>query len=62
MLEDIGLSDFTGQGKVILKIKKTNLFWNHSPGCDTFYKLTNNSNDFKVTLMKSLLINNEHAP
>ena len=40
-------------------IKEHLLIWNHSPD---FSILTTNNNDFKVTLMESLLINRDHPP
>ena len=41
-------------------IKKHLLFCDHQPGFEDFSFLTNNKNDFKVTLMNSLLINRDH--
>ena len=41
-------------------IKEHLLFCNHSPDFDDFSILTNSNNGFKVTLMKSPLINREH--
>ena len=37
-----------------------NLFCNHSSGFVDFFILASNNNDFKVTLMESLLINRDH--
>ena len=41
-------------------IKEHHFFWNHSSGFDDFSILTNSNNDFKITLMGSLLINKDH--
>ena len=41
---------------------KEHLFCNHSSGFDNFSILASNNNDFKVTLMESLLINRDHPP
>ena len=41
-------------------IKEHHLFCNHSSGFDGFSILTSNNNDFKVTLMESLLINRDY--
>ena len=43
-------------------IKEHPLFCNHSSGFDDFSILASNNNDFKVTLMESLLINRDHTP
>ena len=43
-------------------IKKHLLFCNHSPDFEGFSVLTTNSNAFKVTLIKSLLINKGYPP
>ena len=63
--EHFGVSVLTG--KRIKKdndsvIKEYNLFCNHSSGFDNFFILTSNSNDFKVTVIDSLLINRDHSP
>ena len=63
--ENFGVSVLTG--KRIKKdndsvIKEYNLFCNHSSGFDNFFILTSNSNDFKVTVIDSLLINRDHSP
>ena len=51
---------------VILKsecaIKEHILFCNHTPDFEDFAILASNNNDFKVTLMESLLINRDHPP
>ena len=41
-------------------IKKHLLFCDHLSDFEDFSFLTNNNNDFKVTLMNSLLINRDH--
>ena len=41
-------------------IKEHHLFCNHSSDFDDFSILASNSNDFKVTLMESLLTNRDH--
>ena len=43
-------------------IQKHNLFCNHSSGFDNFPILASNSNEFRVTLRQSLLINRDHTP
>ena len=43
-------------------IQKHNLFCNHSSGFDDFPILASNSNEFRVTLRQSLLINRDHTP
>ena len=43
-------------------IKKRHLFCNHSSGFEDFSILVSNNNDFKVTLMESLLISRDHPP
>ena len=43
-------------------IKEHHLFCNYSSGFDDFSILASNNNDFKVTLMESLLINRDHPP
>ena len=42
--------------------KRTLFICHHSPGFDDFSILASNNNDFKVTLMESLLINRDHPP
>ena len=41
-------------------MKKHLLFFNHATDFEDFSILTTNNNDFKVTLMESLLINRDH--
>ena len=65
MSEHLGVSALTG--KRVKEdndsaIKEHHLFCNHSPGFDDFSILASNSNDFKVTLMESLLINRDAPP
>ena len=65
MSEHLGVSALTG--KRVKEdndsaIKEHHLFCNHSPGFDDFSILASNSNDFKVTLMESLLINRDRPP
>ena len=43
-------------------IKVLLLFCNHAPDFEDFLVLAANNNDFKVTLMESLLINRDHPP
>ena len=43
-------------------IQKHNIFCNHSSGFDNFSILASNSNDFRVILRQSLLINRDHTP
>ena len=60
MREHLGVSAFTGKrvkGDNGSTINEHHLFCNHSSGFDGFFKLASNNNDFKVTLMDSLLIN-----
>ena len=65
MSEHLGVSALTGKrvkGDNDSAIKEHHLFCNHSPGFDDFSILASNSNDFKVTLMESLLINRDTPP
>ena len=43
-------------------IKEDLLFCNHTPDFEDFSILATNNNDFKVTLIESLLINRDHPP
>ena len=43
-------------------IKEYLLFCNHAPDFEDFSIFTTNNNDFKVTLMESLLINRYYPP
>ena len=63
MCEYLGVSALTGKrvkGDNDSAVKEHNLFCNHSSGFDNFSILASNNNDFKVTLMESLLINRDH--
>ena len=42
--------------------KERLLFCNHVPDFEGFLIFTTNNNDFKITLMESLLINRRHPP
>ena len=61
--EHLGISALTGkrvEGDDDSAIKKRRLFCNHTPEFEDFSVLASNNNDFKVTLMESLLINRYH--
>ena len=45
---------------MILPLKKHLLFCNHTPDFEDFSILATNNNNFKVTLVESLLINKDH--
>ena len=65
MCERFGVSALTKKqvkGDNYSAIKEHHLFCNHSSGFDDFSILASNNNDFKVTLMESLLINRDHPP
>ena len=65
MCEYLGVSALTGKrvkGDNDSAIKEHHLFCNYSSGFDDFCILASNNNDFKVTLMESLLINRDHPP
>ena len=65
MCEHLGVSALTGKrvkGNNDSAIKERHLFCNYSSGFDDFCILASNNNDFKVTLMESLLINRDHPP
>ena len=65
MCEHLGISALTGKrvkGDDDSAIKEHLLFCNHKPDFEDFSILATNSNDFKVTLMESLLINRDHPP
>ena len=65
MCEHLGVSALTWKrvkGDNDSAIKEHHLFCNHSSGFDDFSILASNNNDFKVTLMESLLINRDHPP
>ena len=63
MCERLGVSALTGKrlkGDNDSATKEHHWFCNHSSGFDDFSRLPSNNNDFKVTLMESLLINRDH--
>ena len=65
MCEHLGVCALTGKrvkGDNDSAIKEHHLFCNYSSGFDDFSILASNNNDFKVTLMESLLINRDHPP
>ena len=62
MCEQLGVSALTGnrvKGDNDSAIKEHHLFCNHLSGFGDFSILASNNNDFKVTLMKSLLISRD---
>ena len=58
MREHLGISALDDD----FAIKEHLLFCNHKPDFEDFPILTTNNNDFKVTLMGSLLSNRDHPP
>ena len=65
MSEHLEISALTGKrvkGDDDSAIKEHLLFCNHTPDFEDFSILATNNNDFKVTLMESLLINRDHPP
>ena len=65
MCENLEVSALTGKkvkGDDDSAMKEHHLFCNHSSGFDDFFVLVSNNNDFKVTLMDSLLINRDYPP
>ena len=65
MGEHLGISALTDKkvkGDKDSAIKDHLLFCNYLPNFDDFSILASNSNNFKVTLMESLLINRDHPP
>ena len=65
MCEHLGISALTRKrvkGDDDSVIKEHLLFCNHTPDFEDFSILATNNNDFKVTLMESLLINRDHPP
>ena len=65
MCEQLGISAFTGKGVKgddDSAIKEHLLFCSHAPDFEDFSILATNNDDFKVTLMESLLINRDHSP
>ena len=62
MCEHLGVSAYTGKRVKVdndSAIEEHHLFCNHSSGFGDFSIVASNNNDFKVTLMKSLLINRD---
>ena len=62
MCEHLGVSSLTGKkvkGDNNSAVKEHHLFCNHSSGFDDFSILASNKNDFKVTLIESLLTNRD---
>ena len=65
MCEHLGISALTGKrvkGDGNSAIKEHLLFCKNKPDFEDFSILATNNNDFKVTLMESLLINRDHPP
>ena len=65
MCKHLGISALTGKrakGDDDSAIKEHLLFCNHTLDFEDFSILATNNNNFKVTLMDSLLINRDHAP
>ena len=65
MCEHFGISALTGKrvkGDDDAAIREHLLFCNYKPDFEDFSILATNNNDFKVTLMESLLINRDHPP
>ena len=65
MCEHLGISALTGKrvkGDDDSAIKEHLLFCNHKPDFEDFSILATNNNNFKVTLMESLLISRDHPP
>ena len=65
MCEHLEISAVTGKrvkGDEDSAIKEHLLFYNHTLDFEDFSILATNNNDFKATLMESLLINTDHPP
>ena len=65
MCEHLGILALTGKrvkGDDDSAIKEHLLFCNHAPDFEDFSTLTTTNNDFKATLMESLLINRDNSP
>ena len=61
--QNVEISALTGEKvKVDDVIKEYLLFWNHACDFEDFSILTTSNNDFKVSLMESLLINIDPLP
>ena len=59
MCEHLGILALTGKR---VKGDEHLLFCNHAPDFEDFSTLTTTNNDFKATLMESLLINRDNSP
>ena len=59
-LDILALTGKRGKGDDDSAIKKHLLFCYHAPDFEEFSILSTKNNDFKATLMKSLLINRYH--
>ena len=65
MCEHLEISAVTGKrvkGDEDSAIKEHLLFYNYTLDFEDFSILATNNNDFKATLMESLLINTDHPP
>ena len=65
MCEHLRISTLTvkiGKGDDDSVIKENLLFFNHVPDFEDSSVLTNNNNNFKFTLMESLLTSTDHPP
>ena len=65
MCKHLEISVLTGKrvkGDDDSAIKEHLLFCNHTPDFEDFSILATNNNDFKFTLMESLLINRDYPP
>ena len=65
MCEHLEISAVTGKrvkGDEDSAVKEHLLFYNHTLDFEDFSILATNNNDFKATLMESLLINTDHPP
>ena len=65
MCEHLEISALTGKrvkGDGDCTINEHLLFCSHTPNLEDFSILATNNNDFKVTLIGSLLINRDHPP
>ena len=65
MCEQLGISELTGKrvkDDDDSTIKEHLSFCNHTPDFEDFSILATNNNDFKVTLVESLLINRDYPP
>ena len=65
MCEHLGISALIGKrvkSDDDSAINEHLLFCNHTPDFEDFLILAANKNDFRVSLMESLLINTDHCP